>query len=216
MKKVLWKMCLLALAALLCLPAAAEGMEVQIIAGPETGVKTATLDDIQIGAAIEVDDNCIFTPTSYMVADSLNTYKEGSTNATNSGYGRHGWTSYISGNEAEFALLRMDILNLQLAPVNFLEQAEVKVVYDDTYEFAGWCYQYNYDNTYDDTIYDSEEIQDANTQFVIHHDDEFAISPMYTGHYVFGCTLPNSVIESDLPMRMEIKVAGNELTYNIR
>ena len=209
MKKVLWKMCLLALAALLCLPAVAEGMEVQIIAGPETGVKTATLDDIQIGAAIEVEDNCIFTPTSYMVADSLNTYKEGKTRAR---YGEDGWTSYISGNEAEFALLRMDILNLQLAPVNFLEQAEVKVVYDDTYEFAGWCYQYNYDNTFSDT----EETQDANTQFVINPADQFAISPMYTGHYVFGCTLPNSVIESDSPMRMEIKVAGNELTYNIR
>ena len=106
----------------------------------------------------------------------------------------------------------MDILNLQLAPVNFLEQAEVKVVYDDTYEFAGWCYQYNYDNTFSD----SEQTQDANTQFVINPADQFAISPMYTGHYVFGCTLPNSVIESDSPMRMEIKVAGNELTYNIR
>ena len=67
MKRVLWKTCLTALlAALLCLPAVAEGMEVQIIAGPETGsVQTATLDDIQIGAPIEVADNCIFTPTSY-------------------------------------------------------------------------------------------------------------------------------------------------------
>lgn len=209
MKRVFWKICLTALLALLCLTAVAEEMEVQIIAGPETEAATVSMDDIQIGAPIEVADNCIFTPTSYEVVDSLDTYKEGQTHAD---YNANNWTTYNSGNEAEYALLRMDILNLRLSPVDFLEQAEIKVISDDKYEFAGWCYQYNYDNTF----YDTERTLDANTQFVISPADQFAISPMYTGHYAFGCTLPNSVIGADTPLRMEIKVAGSELTYNIR
>ena len=39
---------------------------------------------------------------------------------------------------------------------------------------------------------------------------------MYTGIFVFGCTLPNSVVESKAPLRIEINLGGNELTYNIR
>lgn len=44
----------------------------------------------------------------------------------------------------------------------------------------------------------------------------FAAGPMYTGHYAFGCTLPNAVVNSKKPLRMVITIDGNELTYNIR
>ena len=62
------------------------------------------------------------------MADSLDTYKEGIRRDADWQRETH-WTTYNSGNEAEYALLRMDILNLRLCPCQtFLEQAEVKVV----------------------------------------------------------------------------------------
>ena len=44
-----------------------------------------------------------------------------------------------------------------------------------------------------------------------------AVDVMYTGTYAFGCTLPNYVIEDKKsPLRIEISMDGNELTYHIR
>ena len=51
--------------------------------------------------------------------------------------------TYLSGEEAEYAMLRMDILNTQTRPVDFLSEVEIKVVSDDKYEFAGNEITYN-------------------------------------------------------------------------
>ena len=43
------------------------------------------------------------------------------------------------------------------------------------------------------------------------------VDVMYTGTYASGCTLPNYVIEDKKsPLRIEISMDGNELTYHIR
>ena len=48
-------------------------------------------------------------------------------------------------------------------------------------------------------------------------DEETIIGPLYVGHYVFGCTLPMSIIEDkNAPLRMVITMRDNELIYNIR
>ena len=62
----------------------------------------------------------------------------------------------------------------------------------------------------------NEDTQKATTNFVVNPADQFLIDPMYAGHYVFGCTLPNAIINSTAPLRMEIRLGENELTYNIR
>ena len=46
--------------------------------------------------------------------------------------------------------------------------------------------------------------------------DEQPIDMVYTGHYVFGCTLPTAVVNGSEPLSMVIDLGGNELTYNIR
>lgn len=210
MKKIL--SILLVLFMLLTASAAmAEGMGVQVIGGNEAEMQTVSLDDIQLNVAIDVPDNCSFTPTSFQYVDMLRAYKEGVYYVR---YLNDHCDTYLSGEEAEYAMLRMDILNTQTRPVDFLSEVEVKVVSDDKYEFAGWAYQYNYNNTYNTN--NERELAGANKEYVINAADRFAIDPMYTGHYVFGCTLPNAVVNGKTPLRIEITFAGNEITYNIR
>ncbi len=196
----------------------ADEMGVQIIGENNVDIQHVNLDDIKIGTAIEVPDNCVFTPTSYTVVNEFLGYKKGKrTIQLNASYHEDYATIYNSGKEAEYALLKMDILNIQMGSCNFLEEIEVKVTNDDKYEFAGWAYQYNYDNlNHSSGNSGGWSVENANTECVVAREDEFPINPLYTGHYVFGCTLPNSVIEGKTPLRMEIKIAGNELTYHIR
>ena len=187
------------------------GMGVQVIGGPDISTAPVSLDDIQIEASVDIDGYATLSPLLFEYADSLYAYQAGKKQADY--YWDNFATSYWSGNDAQYACLRIDITNLNTKAKNFLENVEVKVVYDDTYEYGGWFYQYNYDNgTYDRHAFKNEQ----NIYYVIDKADVFAIGPMYTGHYVFGCTLPNAIVESKKPLRMEIMMDGNEITYNIR
>ena len=44
----------------------------------------------------------------------------------------------------------------------------------------------------------------------------FNIQPMYEGHYLFGCKLPNAVVNGSEPLSMKITMDGNEFTYHMR
>ena len=194
-----------------CSVAFAEDMSVQVVSGPEIPMEEVSLDDIKIDAEVEIPGYAIIKPTLYAVRDHLGYYdKGGSYNSV------WGWTdyrqSYHSGNEADYVLLKMDITNTTASPRNFISNCEVMVVFDDDYKYAGWAYQYNYDFGQ----MDYPDGGKSNTECVINAADVFDIDPWYAGHYVFGCTIPNAVLKSNKPMRMEIKLDGNELTYNIR
>lgn len=210
MKKIL--SLLLVLSMLLSASAAlAEGMGVQVIGGPETETEPVSLDDLKLETKAEIEGWGDLTFTAYEVQDGLGYYRSGRTDvcSASSDY-------YWSGKEAEFAVLYADILNTQLKDKNYLENVSVRAIYDDTYEYAGWFYQRNYNNgTYK---YDSLEIDRSkqNTRWVVNASDQFAVSPMYEGHYIFGCTLPNAVISGNKPLKLIITIDGNEITYNIR
>ena len=191
MKKILQM--LLVFSMLLSASAAlAEGMGVQVIGGPDVDTEPVSLDDVKLNSEVTIDGyaNVLFTEFTYK--DILGFYVAGKHDINP----YQDWY-YVSGAETDFAVLRADLTNLSTKQKQFLENCEVKVVYDDVYEYGGWCYQYNYDNaTYDwsDKFGNLNRIQ--NTEFVINKDDVFPVGPMYTGHYAFGCTLPNAVINS--------------------
>lgn len=185
-----WLCLLVLLMALTASAALAADMGVQIIGGPDMEGEQASLEDFKLNAPVAVDGFGTLTGTQYEVVDELNYY-----------YGSSWIGTYESGKEAEYALLSMDILNTQTKAVNYLDQAEVRAIYDDVYEFAGWAYQRDADRKID---------------YALASDLEFVIEPMYNGHYFFGCTLPNAVIESKAPLRLIITLGGNEITYNIR
>ena len=112
----------------------------------------------------------------------------------------NGYSNIKSGNEADFAYLRFDMRNLGKKEAKFLGNISVKVIYDDEYEYNGFVKQFDYDHS------DSESIP-----------HEIPLDPMYTGHYVSCCTLPNFVVQDkSAPLRMIITINGHEFTYHIR
>ncbi|HIQ81579.1 MAG TPA: hypothetical protein IAA52_00570 [Candidatus Pullichristensenella stercorigallinarum] len=133
-----------------------------------------------------------------------------------------------SGETADFAWLQVDLTNMQKEAVNFMKEATVKVIFDDEYELAGWVRQLNYD--YDtERQYGAEGVEEHNPETEEYENtygtliraaldpaDEQPAEMLYTGHYVFGCTLPTAVINGTEPLSMVIDLGGNELTYNIR
>lgn len=202
----------LCLMMLLTSAAMAEGMGVQVIGGPAMETEPVSLDDFKLDAEVTIPGYATLQGTACETVDWLGYYKQGKTYFR---YGdHHGY--YRSGQEAEFVLLKMDIINIMTKDKNFLEQCEVKVVFDDLYEYGGWSYQYNYNNSTRDDGADGAANKQQNKCFVIDKADNFVISPMYEGHYCFGCTLPNAVINSKKPLRMVITIDDNEITYNIR
>ena len=205
---------ILALVMLLCLSsvAFAADMGVQVIGGPDADNEPVSLDDIKLNVEATIDGYAIFLPTAYTTQDALGYYRQGQHRPYDA---VKDW--YRSGEDAEFVVLRVDMTNLATNDKKFLENAEVKVVFDEKYEYSGWSYQLNYDNEILDYSYYYgvyNEIQ--NKEFVIDPADNFAIGPMYAGHYFFGCTLPNAVLSSKKPLAMIITIDGNEITYNIR
>lgn len=201
---------LFVLSMLLGSSAAMAEMGVQIIGGPVTEVEPVSLDDFKLGVEVEIEGYGILNATEFAYKDRLGYYRSGRKDV----YGSDDF--YLSGNEADYALLRIDITNTSPKSHDFLSSCEVKVVYDDVYEYAGWCHQYNYNNKAYSSSRSGEDSNKQNTNWVINASDHFAIDPMYQGHFAFGCTLPNAVINSKKPLRMVIVIDGIEITYHIR
>ena len=208
--------------------ASADDLGVQVIGGSSFTAETVNLDNMKLEQKYKIDGYAEIAPLSFEYVDFFSQYKVGKAgdneekwhssdnNAVFTGY-RAGYAFenmawQYSGASAQFAMLKMDITNLGKESTKFIEQATVKVIYNDDYEFGGWVRQYNYDFNNRTVLYDWTEMGAA----AIAPEDELEIGVMYTGNYVFGCTLPNAVVEGKEPLRIEINLGDNELTYHIR
>ena len=208
MKKIF--LLLVVISMLFCFSVVMADMEVKLIGGPDAGTEPASLDNMKLNTEEEIKDWGVVTITGYEVQDKLYYYPKGDHSVISA---KH---YYSSGQEAEYAFLYMDIVNLTTGEKDFLKDISVKAVYDDIYEFAGWAYQRNYDNETDRYCGQEADKGKQNIRWAINPEDQFSISPMYMGHYIFGCTLPNAVIESTKPLRFEITIDGNEIIYYVR
>lgn len=142
------------------------------------------IDDVTFGKAYKIKGYAVITFQEFSFVDSI---------------GQLHTRNVESGNEADIALLKADMRNLQKKDVNFLGSISVQAVYDDEYEYNGLTGQFNYNR--------------SKTEFA----PDFSIEPMYTGHYGFFCKIPNyPVQDKTVPFRMTITIDGNEFTYNIR
>lgn len=205
----------------------AEDLGIQVI-GAENSTEAVLLDDLQINGTAEIPGYAEVTVIGFEYADAflsvvkgldISEYEDTFWYSTTKGDWASQTKSYHniefdgkywsdkqvvlneSKTQADFAMLEVDILNKSGKPINFIEKATVKVVFDDSTEFAGWCRQYD---------------ADVCTDKPLNPADNFAIDPYYIGYYVFGCTLPNTVVNSKASLRMEISIGDNELTYNCR
>ena len=205
MKKVLSILLIVSLL-LGCTSAFSEGMGVKVIGGPDVETEPVSLDDFKLDNPVTIDGFGIFTGTYFGFIDSLGYYRQGANGCTY----YYNNDAYVSGADAEYAMLKMDITNLATKTKNFLDQCEVKAIYDDLYEYGGWCYQFNHNNK------NADGGGTQSTDDVIDKADQFSIDPMYAGHYCFGCTLPNAVVSGKKSLKLVITIDGNEITYNIR
>ena len=193
-----------------CSAAFAEGFGVQVIGGPETESEPVSLDNVKLGREIEIEGYGILCPDKHLIEEGFCVYKAGSNQRV---------TENRAGSDADFLIFYMDITNNTASEKDYLGQVSVKVVFDGVYEYGGWYFQRNYNNkTWGSrsdapwTDYNNKQ----NTMYGIDHADEFSIGPWYQGHYIFGCTLPNAVLNSTKPLKMIITLDGNEITYNVR
>ncbi len=236
MKK--WIALVLSLMLLVAMPAMAEDLGVQVIGGDDAPAEPLSLDDMQLGQIYEIEGYAKVIPQSFNFYDSFAQYNEGAA-GNNEMKGR--WVSdarqneilagvdgnpgmYMqmawndSGTSADFAWLAMDVINAKKQDFNFLEEATVSVFFEDNgdeYEYAGWVRQMNFDFNQAVFRFGGYDQAYAPTA-VVAPVDVSPVGMLYTGNYVFGCTLPNMVVESKAPLRMVIKLGENELTYNIR
>lgn len=168
---------------------------------------SGSIDDMKLEEAVEVDGFGTITPIAYEVSDKFGWYREG----------RHDvyWnTDYdYSGNEGKYIILWFDILNDTSSAKTYQDNASVKVVYDEKYEYTGWVGQLNYDNRTDNGGPDAGK---QNTRWVINSNDKFAINPMYKGHYMCVVKVPNYVLNHKEPLLINLTFGTIELTYNIR
>lgn len=199
----------------------ADILGVQIIDTTTKDGEPVSIDNLVVGKEVEIEDYAIIKPTEFGFFDRLGYYFKGKTGVEYYWYDGSRWSFgyYTTGNEADFAILRCDLTNTATKSKDFTKNCSVKVVYNNKYEYAGWVYQSNFNNGSDDNgySYDLEEDKGKqNKRWAIDKEDTFSIDPMYQGHFIFGCTLPNAVINSTKPLKMVITLDGNEITYHIR
>ena len=219
-----------------CSVAMAEDLGVQIIGGNDAAMESMNLEDVKLETTYEIPGFAKITPVSFNYLDYFPQFDQGSNGNTETYYdgnihadrieiysgGYRNYYSHIhfvnSGNNADFACFAVDIVNLQKNSYAFMKNASVKVIVGDDYEFAGWMRQFNYDyDFYREEDKSSAEEYGKFIRAAIVPGSEEEISMLYTGHYYFGCTLPNDVIKnSSMPIQMIITIGESEMTYNIR
>ena len=121
------------------------------------------------------------------------------------------WEDYYAGMEADYLVIYLDIINTGLTAHDFMAGAlsnadttpMVKVVYKEVYEYKGKGFQVNQDWDDDGLI-------------GLDSDLNYPVEPMYVGHYMFVCKLPNAVIERKDSLSVTFCVDENDFTYTIR
>ena len=227
---------IIVLTMLLAFPTAfADDLGVQIIGGDMAEAEPMSLEDIQLGKTYTIDGYAKLTPVEFKFIDCFAQFnKDADYKAANDSYKNKGhvyyqekalngdWAYFYinagwndSGLNADFVWLQIDVTNLQKTSVDFMNNASVKVIYGDDYEFAGWVRQGNMD--YSTQVYRYGWDGTWGTFCVLDPANAEPIDMMYTGTYVFGCTLPNSVVEDiKTPLQMIVNIGENEMIYNIR
>ena len=119
---------------------------------------------------------------------------------------------YQSGEDAELAVLYVDITNLDTKAKDFLKKCKVNLKYEDKYDYEGFSLQYN------PSVVNAFFKEPAN-EVSIHPDDNFPIDPLYTGHYGFVCKVPNMVVEhvgdKNTEIKLEINIDDHNLIYYV-
>ena len=194
---------IIALALIGCLPA---------VAGEKPAfefIVPVTEAELLPGAAVDVGGQFTVSTTAFDFEDDLGYYRPGSDRVGAAG------DYYHSGADAEFAVLRVDIDNGSRTARNFLQDCEVRA-YDGVHTYGGWAFQQNFANGISADLSYGRDSERQNIRWAISAEDVYDIAPSARGHYIFGCTLPNEVVEGEGPLWFEITMKEAKLAYHIR
>lgn len=173
----------------------------------------ARLDNLHLYERVTVPGVGSIRVTDCRILDQMGYFEPGHTGTSEKDFDKF----YSSGVEAKFLVVKADVTNKSNVPLRIPSIASVVVDYDQGYLYKGWCYQYNHTNLFSvKTFVNKEDFAKQNENYVISHGDEFAIAPGETGHYCFGCTMPNAIFDGNGPLRMIIDLCGNAVGYTIR
>lgn len=167
--------------------AMAEG--VVVIKSPQQQVEEEPVDmkNIKLGKDIDIEGYGVIRPVSCEFVDKIvvDYYNE-----------------FSSGDEAQYLLLIVEILNTQYVNASYYDNVAVSASFGDGYEFGGWKRQYKKSTS-------TEVFKNAN--------ESFEISPLYKGKYAFVVTVPNYVVDTPAPLSITVKLTDEiEMTYIMR
>lgn len=167
-------------------------------------IQTITIDDnseksfnvVKLNTPIEISDFAKVTFTSFEYIDELD-YQDEWNDGVN-----YGDATYISGANAECAMLRTDVVNITNNAEDYAKLFTLKVIYKDKYVYEGSVNQYNYDDT---------------DKCVKKNGISAEIDPFYEGHYALWAYLPNAIVNDKTgSLKMIIKLGDYEITYIVQ
>ncbi|MBQ8110548.1 MAG: SH3 domain-containing protein [Clostridia bacterium] len=174
-----------------------------------TSTQGQSYDDVQIGVAVSMGQKGSATVTGFSFKDQIGFYQAGAHSVGSA------QDYYLSGSDADFAVLKMDITNGEGTQVDYLANCKVQVS-DGTNTYGGWAFQQNPDNASAMDISYGFDSGVQNQNWVINAADNHAIAPAAQGHYMFGCTLPNAVVNATGLLKMTVTVRDSSFVYYIR
>ena len=174
------------------------------------GVK---MDNVHLHERVTIPDWGTIYFTDLKVQDKLGYFEKGHTGTSERDFDKF----YSSGLEAKYVILQVSIVNRGSEPYFVPSNVSVVLEYDNNFQFRGWCYQYNHNNMFSTNTYvNGGDFAKQNLNYVISHDDEYAVAPGKIGYYCFGCTVPNAIVNGQEPLRMIIRIEDKEITFVIR
>jgi hypothetical protein len=188
---------LMVLLIILCVVnASAANMGVVTIgSGSDADAEYASLDDMKLNVTVSIPNYGDITLLSIEYVDEYDEYYE---------WESGGFNDILSGADANILMLRFDILNTAVKTKDFA--ADIKdtvIIFRNNYQYAGYICQYNYDRDYPE-----QPMKSGITS---------TIDPMYIGHYVICCYLPNAIVSNTKdPLVITFTLSGHEVVYQVQ
>lgn len=111
------------------------------------------------------------------------------------------WYYAEAGSNEQYACLKATITNLSTTDVRWSSGISVNVVYDDTYTYTGWIYEYDY-NRSPDVVFAQSDIA--------------SLKPLHSSDFLIGATLPKSVTTANGSLEIVVTMDCNEWRYKVR
>lgn len=191
------KLLALVLVSMICLSLstafAAISGEIEIITAGDDMEKS--FNDVKLNTPIEIPDYAAITLNSFEYFDYLGFQTKWSRRS------QYRDSDYTSGADADYAVLRIGILNMTVIPENYADNLKVNFIYKDKYVYEGWIAQYNYTDT---------------EKYIKEIGITSEINQFYEGHYALVCKLPNAIVnDKTSSLKIIINFGDYELTHNV-